>query len=376
MADPLDEHYSYLSDRVKIERYESVIARLVQPGHVVLDLGCGSGLLGLMALRAGAGKVYFVEEGSIVDVARRTVASAGLDGRAEFFQESSFELELPERVDIILCDHVGYFGFDYGILELLADARGRFLKPEGIVVPAEIRLQLALAGGERCHSAVGRWQDGSVPEDFAWLASTAANSKHAVEFEAAELASGPIELASLTLGEPADEFKTWSGELECRDGGPVDGLLGWFNCRLHGDVWMSNAPNIDDALDRPQAFFPLEAPVELKPGELARVTVMARHLDNVIAWVVELPDRGVSFSQTTFNGLLLDRSALDRSRQDRVARLNRRGQARHIVLSYCDGKRSIAEVEALVLKEHPNLLPSRDATQALVRKVLAWDTSE
>ena len=82
MTDPLDEHYGYLFDRVKLERYESAIERAVRPGDVVMDLGCGSGLLGLMALRAGAEKVLFVEEGAIIEVARRTVAESGFAERS------------------------------------------------------------------------------------------------------------------------------------------------------------------------------------------------------------------------------------------------------------------------------------------------------
>src|SRR5210317_265434 len=127
MATTLDEHYGYLSDRVKLEQYQAAIERLVRPEHIVLDLGCGSGLLGLMALRAGARKVLFVEEGQVIDIARRAVAEAGFSDRAEFFQANSFELELPEQADLVVCDHVGYFGFDYGVLALLTDAQQRFL---------------------------------------------------------------------------------------------------------------------------------------------------------------------------------------------------------------------------------------------------------
>ena len=65
MAKTIEEHYGYLSDRVKVAQYQEAINRLVRSEHVVLDLGCGSGLLGLMALRAGARKVYFVEEGML-----------------------------------------------------------------------------------------------------------------------------------------------------------------------------------------------------------------------------------------------------------------------------------------------------------------------
>ena len=90
----------------------------------------------------------------------------------------------------------------------------------------------------------------------------------------------------------------------------LDGLAGWFDCRLCDDVHMTNSPAAGNSLDRPQAFLPIEAPVGISAGERVEVTIMARHLDNVIGWVVELPGSQQRFEHTTFNGLLLDRAAL------------------------------------------------------------------
>jgi hypothetical protein len=139
---------------------------------------------------------------------------------------------------------------------------------------------------------------------------------------------------------------------------------------------MSNSPLADDALDRPQAFLPLEHPVAVGKGEQINATVMARHLDHVIAWVIDLPEQGLRLALTTFNGLLIDSSALDRCKPDRIARLNSRGLARQIILSYCDGKRTVAEIEALIETAHPDLLPSMQATRSFIRAVLASDTGE
>jgi hypothetical protein len=46
------------------------------------------------------------------------------------------------------------------------------------------------------------------------------------------------------------------------------------------------------------------------------------------------------------------------------------------VLSYCDGKRTVGEVRALVERDHPALFPSRHALSAFITRVLAWDTGE
>jgi protein arginine N-methyltransferase 1 len=312
MAKTLDEHYGYLSDRVKLEQYRAAIDRRVRPEHVVLDLGCGSGLLGLMALRAGASKVLFVEEGAIIEVARQTVTHAGFADKAEFFQTNSFELSLPERVDLVISDHVGYFGFDYGILDLLADAKSRFLKPDGIIVPTQIELKLAPIESTACRKLVGQWRDGSVPNDYSWLGTAAANTKHSTQLEREELLAEAETLATLELGAEAPPYLSWSAEFVCARDGTLDGVAGWFDCRLIDDLHMTNSPIAEERLDRPQAFFPLDTPVAVTVGERILVTIMVRHKDNVIGWVVDLPESGKRFTHTTFNSLLLGSEALMR----------------------------------------------------------------
>ncbi len=376
MTKTLDEHYGYLSDRVKLDQYQAAIEKLVRSEHVVLDLGCGTGLLGLMALRAGARKVCFVEEGAVIEVARRTVTEAGFANKAEFFRANSFELDLPEKVDVVLCDHVGYFGFDYGVLRLLADARQRFLKPGGIIVPADIDLQLAPIGSIDCRKFVSRWSDGGVPDEFGWIGSNAANTKHSARLTQQDLLADAATLVTLELGDDTAPYLSWNAEFNCARDGTLDGVAGWFDCRLFDDIRMTNSPLAETALKRQQAFLPLEEPLSVSAGERINVTVMIRHVDDIIGWIVELPDSGKRFAHTTFNGLLLDGEALMRVRPDRIAKLNARGRARQIVLPYCDGQRTVEEVQALVLRDHPELFPSSQALSSFVRQVLASDTSE
>jgi protein arginine N-methyltransferase 1 len=375
MLDTLDEHYGYLADRIKIEKYRKTIEQLVRPEHVVLDLGCGTGVLGLMALRAGARKVLFVEEKSVIEVARRAVAEAGFSDQAEFFRANSLELSLPQKVDLIVCDHVGYFGFDYEIFAVLADAKRRFLKPGGMIVPASIDVMLAPVQSDSCRNLIEQWHDGTVPEDFGWLGRIAANRKHGVEIVPEDLLAESATLATLEMGAEAPGYLSWNAEFVCTKKGKLDGVVGWFHCRLTDSELMTNAPGVADRLDRPQAFLPLESPVHVSEGELVRITVMARHLDNVIGWVVELPGSGLQFSQSTFNGLLVDQEALARARPDRIAKLNDRGRARQIVLSYCDGRRTIEQVQTLVERDHPALFPTKQSTTSFIIRVLAEDTS-
>ena len=67
----LDEHLGYVADRIRLERFEAAVAAAVRPGDRVADLGCGSGVLGLLCLQAGAGRVIGIDSTAMLEVARR-----------------------------------------------------------------------------------------------------------------------------------------------------------------------------------------------------------------------------------------------------------------------------------------------------------------
>ena len=53
----LDEHLGYVSDSIRYQHFKTAIARTIKHGDRVADLGCGSGVLGLLSLEAGAAHV-------------------------------------------------------------------------------------------------------------------------------------------------------------------------------------------------------------------------------------------------------------------------------------------------------------------------------
>ena len=139
------------------------------------------------------------------------------------------------------------------------------------------------------------------------------------------------------------------------------------------DVWMTNAPGELTAIDRPQAFLPIETPTEVEEGTRLGVTVIAKPADGLIAWTVRMPS-GKCYKQSTWNGAPLAPKDVARISPQRIARLTSEGSARATVLAYCDGQRTIREVEDLVLVQHPGLLPSKEEISRFVAHVLANDT--
>ncbi len=363
-----------MADANRLDRFRAAIAQTVRPGDRVADVGCGSAVLGLLCLQAGAGHIDAIDATAAIEMARQSLTRAGWGGQASFIHGQSFQVELPEPADLVICDHVGYFGFDYGLIDTLADARRRFLKPGGRMIPGRLRLQLGAVESDKCHQLAQGWAAPGIPGEFHWLRQHGVNTKHAVKLQADEILAGPAELGAIDLQADNPGFFSWTVEFGAARDGVMHGLAGWFECELADGVWMTNSPLSAQAIDRSQAFLPIDAPLSVQAGDVIRATVMARPADQLIAWEVRHPASGRAFSHSTWLGDLLMQEQLGKTRPDHVPQLSRVARARALVLGYCDGQRTVGQIQAEVLREHPALFPSPDEITRFVAAVLARNT--
>jgi protein arginine N-methyltransferase 1 len=339
---------------------------------VVADVGCGTGVLGLMAVKAGASRVYAIDNASILRIAERTFQLAGLADRITCVSATVAQAVLPEMVDVILCDHVGYFGFDYGITTLLQDCR-RLLKPCGSIIPRHLDLSVAAVETDQWQIAVAGWRIAEVPPEFHWIAETSANTLQSVRLsrEGNEFLARPQLLGRIELDETAGQARHWTATLRVSRNGTMHGLAGWFNCVLAGDIAMTNAPMQEDAIRRPQAFMALAEPIDVRIGDKIHSRVLARPDEQIIAWTIEHEPSGKRASHSTWSSLPLGPEDSLRTKPDHVPRLKENGEAIRTVLESCDGERSVDEIIAAVKRKHANLLPSETALKHFVYSVLA-----
>ena len=70
----------------------------------VLDIGTGTGLLAFICLRAGAKRVHAVERSPAIKWARQLAERHGWTDRITFHNEDSRDLDLPEKVNVVVSD--------------------------------------------------------------------------------------------------------------------------------------------------------------------------------------------------------------------------------------------------------------------------------
>ena len=116
-----------IADEVRMSAYEAAIRATVRPGSVVLDIGAGTGIMSLLACRAGARKLYAVEVGDASGVAGEIARANGLADRIELVQAKSTDITLPERADVIVSDLRGVLPLLQHHIPSILDARRRHL---------------------------------------------------------------------------------------------------------------------------------------------------------------------------------------------------------------------------------------------------------
>jgi SAM-dependent methyltransferase len=138
-------HEELLEDKVRCTAFRDAICGnpSLFTGKVVLDAGCGTGIFAMWIAKFDCQQIYAVECCSIAEFAKQIIADNHLSDRIEVIQADIETVELPHKVDTIICDFFNTALLFDGMLRPLIIARDRLLKPDGCVFPSKATMSLA-----------------------------------------------------------------------------------------------------------------------------------------------------------------------------------------------------------------------------------------
>jgi 2-polyprenyl-3-methyl-5-hydroxy-6-metoxy-1,4-benzoquinol methylase len=155
-------HLEMLQDVHRTTTYQSAInsVRDIQD-KVVLDIGCGSGILASFCALAGAKHVYAVDASDVIHLAERVVKENGLENRVTLIKGKIEEIKLPvDKVDMIVSEWMGTMLICESMISSVLNARKLFLREGGLMLPATSDIFLVpLCLEEYYQKKVGFWND-------------------------------------------------------------------------------------------------------------------------------------------------------------------------------------------------------------------------
>jgi len=140
-------HEEMLKDEVRTLTYRNSMYynKHLFKDKVVLDVGCGTGILCMFAAKAGARRVIGIECSSIIDYAEKIVKANNLDNVISLVRGKVEEVSLPPdigKVDIIISEWMGYCLFYESMLNTVIWARDKWLTEDGIIFPDRATLHV------------------------------------------------------------------------------------------------------------------------------------------------------------------------------------------------------------------------------------------
>jgi SAM-dependent methyltransferase len=286
-ASLVGHHRHLLDDEVRTQAFLDAIARVVQPGDRVVDLGTGTGVLAIAARRAGARHVWAIDHDPIVKVAAAIAKENGVDG-ITFVEQHSQQAELPEPIDVIVSECFGPMAVGGSMVPAVIDLRRRYGTPACRVVPRSTTLMMAPVEDAGIYGHISAF---SRPRyGLAWTAAQRLaihNVYNTIVTPEALVAPGgaihTIDLERDAWGR-IEGRATWRAARDAE----IHGLAGWFEADL-GGVTLSTAPGQPETIWR-QLVFPIKEPMRVaRDAEIAATFACVNGED--FDWAVTIGDR-------------------------------------------------------------------------------------
>ncbi|XP_043188270.1 histone-arginine methyltransferase CARMER-like [Amphibalanus amphitrite] len=316
------QFYSYLSqqqnmlqDFIRTGTYQRAILSNAADftGKVVLDVGAGSGILSFFAAQAGAKKVYAVEASSMSEHAARLVAANNLQHVIQVVAGKIEEINLAEKVDMIISEPMGYMLYNERMLETYLHAK-KWLKPGGKLFPSRGDLHIAPFRDDALYmeqySKANFWYQNS----FHGVNLTSLRERAAEEYFRQPvvdtfdvricLAKAVRHVLDFSTAEERDLHRIdIPVEFHMLETGTVHGLAFWFDvafCGSQQTVWLSTAPT-EPLTHWYQVRCLLRHPLPAKEGQMltGRVLMVANQRQSYdVTITLQVEATGVSSTVT------------------------------------------------------------------------------
>ena len=224
-----------MKDTIRTDAYRDFIYnhKSLFAGKVVLDVGCGTGILSMFCAKAGAARVIAVDNSAIIDKARENIFNNGFADKITCLRGKVEEVVLPvDKVDIIVSEWMGYCLLYEAMLDSVIWARDKYLKPDGLMVPSHMNMWVApVADPDYIADHIAFWRD-VYGFDMKAMQAGIHDDAQVLNMPASTICGDPFPFLQLSLHTTTVKdlvFKRkWETKLT-KDIDALDGFIIWFD---------------------------------------------------------------------------------------------------------------------------------------------------
>lgn len=273
-------HIPMLNDTRRNDAFEAAITKAIAergPDAHVLDIGTGSGLLAMMAARAGANHVVTCEVVPVIAAtAKEIVSQNGFSDRIVVVNKSSSELvvgqDIGRRVDILVSEILSSDLLAEDVLPTFEDAHKRLVNDDAIIIPRSATAVACLVESEILDKYA--FVDKVSGFDVSGFASLAPNKLpvHGTMTEWKRLSRDiDLQVIDLTGTIHSEDYRVI--DIPVVSSGMAAGMVQWLKIDLAEGIEFENHP--DDYSDGGwlQILHPFQTPVPVEEGSVFKVIV-------------------------------------------------------------------------------------------------------
>merc|ERR1712133_9653 len=245
-------HEEMLKDEVRTMTYRNSMYhnKHLFKDKVVLDVGCGTGILCMFAAKAGAKKVIGIECSNIVDHARNIIKANHFEDTIELIKGKVEEVCLPdgiEKVDIIISEWMGYCLFYETMLKTVLYARDKWLAPGGLIFPDRATLYVCAIEDRQYKDQKINWWENVYGFDMSCVKKVAIGEPLVDVVDPKQVVSNACLVKEIDIATVTMEDCTFSApfQLTMRRNDYVHALVCFFNIEFthcHKRIGFSTSP--------------------------------------------------------------------------------------------------------------------------------------
>lgn len=263
--DSLSIHHMMLSDEIRMKALSDAIRSAVKPGYKVADIGAGTGILSFLSVKAGASKVYAIEKNNTIELAKQISKRNRFGDKIEFIKSDSKEIDLPEKVDVIISETIGHMGLGEDFLSNIIDARNRFLKPKGVLMPKALSIYMVPSKSKEIYEYNELWSN-IYWIDYSTIKSYAENNIYVLSCNDKDFISKPQRIIKIDLQKMEKPEFCVKAKFHVDNDAVLYGLAGWFSIGLIDGISIKTSP-LHPSTHWKQCFLPIKNKIMVTENE-------------------------------------------------------------------------------------------------------------